>query len=54
MVVRGLAAPPTPCSKSLSAPKILPSAYIYSDFNIIGDIKIGANVMIAPSAASSD
>jgi carbon dioxide concentrating mechanism protein CcmM len=51
MVVRGLAAPPTPWSKSLTAPKIHPSAYVYSDINIIGDIKIGANVMIAPGTS---
>lgn len=51
MVVRGLAAPPTPWSKSLVAPKIHPSAYIYSDINIIGDVQIGANVMIAPGTS---
>jgi carbon dioxide concentrating mechanism protein CcmM len=51
MVVRGLAAPPTPWSKSLIAPKIHPSAYIYSDINIIGDVQIGANVMIAPGTS---
>jgi carbon dioxide concentrating mechanism protein CcmM len=48
MVVRGLAAPPTPWSKSLSKPKIHSSAYIYSDINVIGDVRIAENVMIAP------
>jgi carbon dioxide concentrating mechanism protein CcmM len=48
MVVRGLAAPPTPWSKSLSKPKIHSSAYVYSDINVIGDVRIAENVMIAP------
>jgi carbon dioxide concentrating mechanism protein CcmM len=51
MVVRGLAAPPTPWSKSLSKPQIHPSAYVYSDINVIGDVRIGENVMIAPGTS---
>jgi carbon dioxide concentrating mechanism protein CcmM len=51
MVVRGLAAPPTPWSKSLSKPQIHSSAYIYSDINVIGDVRIGENVMIAPGTS---
>jgi carbon dioxide concentrating mechanism protein CcmM len=51
MVVRGLAAPPTPWSKSLSKPQIHPSAYVYSDINVIGDVRIGKNVMIAPGTS---
>lgn len=42
------AAPPTPWSKNLIEPKIHPSAYVHSFSNIIGDVRIGANVMIAP------
>ncbi|HEY9828481.1 MAG TPA: ribulose bisphosphate carboxylase small subunit [Stenomitos sp.] len=51
MVVQGIAAPPTPWSKSLTTPQIDPSAYIYSDINIIGDVRIGSNVMIAPGTS---
>jgi carbon dioxide concentrating mechanism protein CcmM len=42
------AAPPTPWSQNLIEPKIHPSAYVHSFSNIIGDVRIGANVMIAP------
>ncbi len=48
MVNRSSAAPPTPWSKSLSEPTIDKSAYIHSFSNIIGDVRIGGNVMIAP------
>lgn len=48
MVVRSLAAPPTPWSKSLAEPKIHETAYVHSFSNIIGDVYIGANVLIAP------
>jgi carbon dioxide concentrating mechanism protein CcmM len=51
MVVRGLAAPPTPWSKSLSKPQIHSSAYVYSDINVIGDVRIAENVMIAPGTS---
>lgn len=42
------AAPPTPWSQSLVEPSIHPSAYVHSFSNIIGDVRIGENVMIAP------
>jgi carbon dioxide concentrating mechanism protein CcmM len=42
------ASPPTPWSKSLVEPKIHASAYVHAFSNIIGDVRIGANVMIAP------
>ena len=42
------ASPPTPWSKSLVEPKIDASAYVHAFSNIIGDVRIGANVMIAP------
>lgn len=42
------AAPLTPWSQSLIEPKIHPSAYVHSFSNIIGDVRIGEKVMIAP------
>lgn len=48
MVVRSIAAPPTPWSRSLAQPKIHETAYVHSFSNIIGDVDIGANVLIAP------
>lgn len=50
MVARS-AAPPTPRSKSLAEPKINPTAYVHSFSNIIGDVHVGANVMIAPGTS---
>lgn len=51
MAVRSYAAPPTPWSKSLAEPKIHETAYIHSFSNIIGDVRIGANVMVAPATS---
>jgi carbon dioxide concentrating mechanism protein CcmM len=51
MVVRGSAAPPTPWSKSLAQPKIHETAYVHSFSNIIGDVHIGANVLVAPGTS---
>lgn len=51
MVVRKRAAPPTPWSKSLAEPQIDPSAYVHSFSNIIGDVRIGANVLISPGTS---
>lgn len=48
MVVRSSAAPPTPWSKNLAEPKIHQTAYVHPFSNIIGDVHIGANVMVAP------
>nr|WP_310411722.1 ribulose bisphosphate carboxylase small subunit [Chamaesiphon sp. OTE_8_metabat_110] len=42
------ASPSTPWSKTLIEPNIHPSAYVHAFSNIIGDVRIGANVMIAP------
>ncbi|PSB53815.1 ribulose bisphosphate carboxylase small subunit [Chamaesiphon polymorphus] len=42
------ASPPTPWLKTLVEPQIHPSAYVHAFSNIIGDVRIGANVMIAP------
>jgi len=51
MVARSYAAPPTPWSKSLTEPKIDETAYIHSFSNIIGDVRIGANVLVAPGTS---
>jgi carbon dioxide concentrating mechanism protein CcmM len=42
------ASPPTPWSKSIVEPNIHSSAYVHAFSNIIGDVRIGANVMVAP------
>jgi carbon dioxide concentrating mechanism protein CcmM len=42
------ASPPTPWSKNLTEPNIHHTAYVHAFSNIIGDVRIGANVMIAP------
>ncbi len=51
MVVRSSAAPPTPWSKKLPKPQIHKTAYIHSFSNIIGDVRIGPNVLIAPGTS---
>ncbi|CAN1210180.1 Carboxysome assembly protein CcmM [Tumidithrix helvetica PCC 7403] len=51
MVVRSFAAPPTPWSKNLAEPTIDSSAYVHSFSNIIGDVRIGANVLVAPGTS---
>ncbi len=49
--VRSVAAPPTPWSSSLAQPKIHETAYVHSFSNIIGDVQIGANVLVAPGTS---
>lgn len=55
MVVRShtgsSAAPPTPWSKDLAEPKINSSAYVHAFSNLIGDVQIGANVLVAPGTS---
>lgn len=51
MVVRKRAAPPTPWSKNLAEPKIDESAYVHSFSNLIGDVQVGPNVLIAPGTS---
>lgn len=51
MAVRSYAAPPTPWSKSLTEPKIHESAYIHSFSNVIGDVRVGSNVVVAPGTS---
>jgi carbon dioxide concentrating mechanism protein CcmM len=51
MVVSGFAAPPTPQLKNLAEPQIDPTAYVHSFSNIIGDVYIGKDVLIAPGTS---
>ncbi len=51
MVVRSYAAPPTPWSKNLTEPKVDQTAYVHSSSSIIGDVRIGANVLVAPGTS---
>ncbi|WP_317619613.1 ribulose bisphosphate carboxylase small subunit [Ancylothrix sp. D3o] len=51
VAARRLAAPPTPWSRNLAEPKIHDSAYVHSFSKIIGDVKIGANVLVAPGTS---
>jgi len=44
-------APPTPWSKNLARPKIDDTAYVHSFSNIIGDVRIGVNVLVAPGTS---
>lgn len=45
------AAPPTPWSRHLAKASIDPTAFIHSFSRIIGDVHIGANVMVAPGVS---
>ncbi|MFN6571926.1 ribulose bisphosphate carboxylase small subunit [Dendronalium sp. ChiSLP03b] len=51
MAVRSTAAPPTPWSRNLAEPKIHESTFVHSFSNIIGDVRIGANVIVAPGTS---
>ena len=51
MVVRSTAAPPTPWSRNLAEPRIDETAYIHSFSNIIGDVIISPNVIVAPGTS---
>ena len=51
MLARSYAAPPTPWSKNLAQPQIHETAYVHSFSNIIGDVYIGANVLVAPGTS---
>lgn len=51
MVVRTKAAPPTPWSSDLATPKVDESAYVHSFSRLIGDVRIGANVFVAPGSS---
>jgi carbon dioxide concentrating mechanism protein CcmM len=51
MAIRQAASPPTPWSQTLSRPQIDESAYVHVSTSIIGDVQIGANVMVAPGVS---
>ncbi|NEP09487.1 MAG: carbon dioxide-concentrating mechanism protein CcmM [Symploca sp. SIO2C1] len=51
MAVQSYAAPPTPWSTSLAEPQIHETAYVHSFSNIIGDVRISENVLIAPGTS---
>ncbi|MEO0455093.1 MAG: ribulose bisphosphate carboxylase small subunit [Cyanobacteria bacterium P01_A01_bin.114] len=51
MVARTAAAPPTPWSKSLAEPQIHETAYVHSFSEVIGDVYIGANVLVSPGTS---
>lgn len=51
MAAQKIAAPPTPWSKSLAQPQIHETAFVHSFSNIIGDVVIGAKVLIAPGTS---
>jgi carbon dioxide concentrating mechanism protein CcmM len=51
MVVRSTAAPPTPWSRSLAEPDIHQTVFVHSSCNLIGDVHLGQNVIIAPGTS---
>ncbi len=51
MVVRTKAAPPTPWSNDSASPTVDKSAYVHSFSRLIGDVRVGANVFIAPGSS---
>jgi carbon dioxide concentrating mechanism protein CcmM len=51
MVLRTKAAPPTPWSNNLAEPQIDETAYVHSFSKLIGDVKVGPNVLIAPGTS---
>jgi carbon dioxide concentrating mechanism protein CcmM len=51
MAVRTKAAPPTPWSSDLAEPQIDESAYVHSFSRLIGDVRVGANVFVAPGTS---
>ena len=51
MLVRSTAAPPTPWSKTLAEPQINKTAFVHPGANVIGDVRFGANVIVAPGTS---
>ena len=51
MPVRTNAAPPTPWSSNLAEPRVDNSAYVHSFSRLIGDVRVGSNVFIAPGTS---
>ena len=50
-MIRTKAAPPTPWSDNSAAPKVDESAYVHSFSRLSGDVRIGANVFVAPGSS---
>lgn len=51
MVTLNAAAPPTPWSRDMAEPTIDSSAYVHPFSQLIGDVRIEANVLVAPGAS---
>lgn len=51
MVTRSAAAPPTPWPRDLAVPKIAPSAHVHPFSHLIGDVRVGPSVLVAPGAS---
>ncbi len=51
MSVRSTAAPLTPWSRNLAKPQIHKTAFVHPCCNIIGDVRLGANVIVAPGTS---
>jgi len=45
------AAPPTPWSRGLTEPRIDPTSYVHTFSNVIGDVRIGEHVLVAPGTS---
>ena len=51
MAVSSTVAPPTPWSRTLAEPTIHESTFVHSFSKVIGDVRIGANVIVAPGTS---
>lgn len=51
MAVRTKAAPPTPGSRSSAEPKLNESACVHASCDLIGDVRVGGDVLIAPGTS---
>jgi carbon dioxide concentrating mechanism protein CcmM len=51
MVIPSTAAPPTPWSQDLAEPRVDSSAFVHPFSQLIGDVRVAENVLIAPGAS---
>lgn len=51
MPLRQQPAPPTPWDQGLNQPQLHPSSYIHSSSSLIGDVRVGEGVLIAPGCS---
>ncbi|VEP18126.1 Isoleucine patch superfamily enzyme, carbonic anhydrase/acetyltransferase [Hyella patelloides LEGE 07179] len=51
MPVRTNAAPPTPWSRDFAEPQVDSSAYVHSFSRLIGDVRVGSHVFVAPGSS---